>query len=357
MLRFFAQVVIAAAFWAVVVWFGLPWLKDHEPEAYRRVVRQTIQATPEKASGYIVDAVEAVEHNVRAIKDNPPELPEMPPRMPDSQKDQPSVTVAPDKAVVAGGDNVSATNNQEVAVVAPPVALPVALQEEVEDPLSSMNKDPGYNWGIVVTNSFFYDEAMKVKGILAGGAVVESKSLRLLPDGRVAECFFMTDRRWNYDTVHLYESDLVLFDVPYERAPKATRDLLIEYCKLLGRLEELRVKLHKELILRNPHMQEYRAVTAELNAFVQKAKQAQADFEISSGSQRMTLMDQLRQYKAEEAGILRRYNETKRKYDSWKTENLGDGRTGRSPKTPEMQSIENKLNAMRPAVHEIVPGL
>jgi hypothetical protein len=208
-----------------------------------------------------------------------------------------------------------------------------------------------------VTNSFFYDEAMNKTGILAGGTVVESKSLRLLPDGRVAECFFLTDRRWNYDTVHLYESDLVLFDVPYEKAPKAKRDLLVEYCKLLGRLEELRVKLHKDLIQRNPHLQEYRTVEVERKEFENKARQAQAEFEESSGNRRMELLDMLRKYKAEQIGIMKRYNDVKFKYDSWKTENLGDGRTGRSPKTPEMQSIENKLNAMRPAVHEIVPGL
>jgi hypothetical protein len=150
MLRFFAQVVIAAAFWAAVVWFGLPWLKANEPGAYRRIVSQTTKATPENASGYIVQAVEAVGHNVRAIKDNPHELPELPPLMPDSQKDQPIVTNTTEQVVVAGEDRSSATNQQEAALVAPPVAppvaVPIAVQEEVEDPLSAMNKDPGYTW-------------------------------------------------------------------------------------------------------------------------------------------------------------------------------------------------------------------
>lgn len=354
MLRFLAQVVVAAAFWGAVVWLGLPWLKANEPGVYGRIVRLTTKATPEQASGYMAQAVEVVEHNVRAIKNNPPELPELPPLMSDSKPLQPAVTNT-SEATVSVEENKTAESN---SLAQASETQPEATQEEAsEDPFSALNKDPGYNWGVVVTNSFFYDETMKVTGILAGGTVVESKSLRLIPDGRVAECFYLTDRKWNYNTVHLYESDLVLFDVPYEKAPKETRDLIVEYCRLLGRHEELRAKLYKDVMQRNPHLQEYKTVTAELNEFVRKAKKAQAEFENSSGSQRMALMDQLRKYKAEEAGILRRYNDVKAKYDSWKTENLGDGKTGKSPKTAEMQSIENKLQTMRPAVNEIVPGL
>lgn len=354
MLRVIVRVVIAAAFWAAVVWFGLPWLKEKEPGAYGRIVRLTTKATPDKAAGYISQAMASVENNVNSIKNNPPEIPDADPLIDNTAQEPPVATNATtgDAVAAEAGEGVESTVLDEATA-----AQPAAVQEDEEDPQMAQNKDPGYNWGLVVTNSFFYDASMKMTGILAGGTVVESKSLRLLPDGRVAECFYLIDGKWNSDTVHLYESDLVLFEETYEKAPKASRDLLIEYCCLLGRHDELRAKLYKDMVQRNPHLQEYKDATTEVNEFVKKAKQAHADFEKASGSQRMELMDLLRKYKAEEAGILRRYNEVKIKYDSWKTENLGDGRTGRSLKTPEMQSIENKLNAMRPTVHEIVPGL
>ena len=231
------------------------------------------------------------------------------------------------------------------------------VREVSQDARAALNKDPGYPWGIVVTNSFYYDSAMQRIGILAGGTVVARKQSLIKKDGYVAECFYLINRSWQDETIYLYEADLVMFDVTYQVADKEQRDLLVEYCRTKGMLEELRSKAYKEALRRNPYFEQYKNVVEESKAFTQKTRDAKEEFDTASGDRRSVLADQLRQYQAEEVVIMQRYNALKEPYDTWKTQNIGDEKTPRITKTIEIQNLENRLNGMSEAVQELVPGL
>ena len=363
MFKFLLQVVVSVAIWSTLIWFGLPVLKEKMPSVYGRlalkITGQTVTQVVEEVvkspvTEQVTKAADVVGENAKVLLENVAEIAgteASPPETPVSQgqsgieeeKTQETNAAPPTQVAAAVDGSVVAETTEPVVVEAP-----------VEDPAAALNQDPGYSWGIVVTNSFFYDDGMNVAGILAGGTVVERKSSQLMEKGNLATCYYLSERQWKAETVKIYESDLVLFEVPYEKALKTDRDLLVDYCKLLGRLGELKGIAYKEVLRRNPHLEEFKAVSAEYKEFVQKARQANEEYKSASGSKRMALMDQLRKFKADEADLSRRYEDVKKKYDAWKDENLVPERI---PKTIDVQLIENKLINMRPAVQEIVPGL
>ena len=368
MFKFMLQVFVSVAVWSALVWFGLPVLKEKMPSVYGRVALiitgQTVTQVVEEVvnspvTEQVAKAADVVGENAKALIENVSEIASTEAN-PESRS--PETPTGPVVLTEGGEDKTQETNSlaqtQGAGVVDgladAETTEPVVVEVPVEDPAAALNNDPGYNWGIVATNSFFYDEGMNVAGILAGGTVVERKSSQLLEKGNLATCYYLSDRQWKAETVNLYESDLVLFEVPYEKALKTDRDLLVDYCKLLGRLGELKGIAYKEALRRNPYLEEFKAVSAEYKDFVQKARQANEEYKSASGSKRMALMDQLRKFKADEADLSRRYEDVKKKYDAWKDENLVPERI---PKTIDIQLIENKLTNMRAAVQEIVPGL
>ena len=368
MFKFLFQVVVSIVVMSALVWFGLPILKEKMPSIYGRIAvkisGQTVsQVVDEVKNSPVAEQVEkaadVVGENAQALLGKVAEIS----GTGASQESQSAET--PESQVVrfgVGEDKTQETNSlaqTEGAGVVDGLAAsettdPAVVDIPVEDPAAALNKDPGYNWGIVVTNSFFYDADMNVAGILAGGTVVERKSSQLMEKGNLATCYYLIGQQWKDETVNLYESDLVLFEVPYEKALKKDRDLLVEYCKLLGRQVELKGIAYKEALRRNPYLEEFKAVSAEYKDFAKKARQANEEYKSASGSKRMALMDQLRKFKADEADLSRRYEDVKKKYDAWKDENLVPERI---PKTIDIQLIENKLTNMRAAVQEIVPGL
>jgi hypothetical protein len=186
---------------------------------------------------------------------------------------------------------------------------------------------------------------------------VERKQSQIQMNGYVAECFYLIDRTWQYDTIYLYESDLILFECTYPEADQDQRNLLLEYCIAKGKLEELRAIAYKDAIRRNPYFEQYKTATDEYKDFVQKARVVKEEFDNANGVRRSALMDQLRKYQSEETTIKQRYIAIKEKYDAWKAVNIGEDKTPKITKTVEMQNLENKLNSMSPAVQEIVPGL
>ncbi len=347
MVRFLIQVLLSFAFWAFVIWFGLPIVKEKTPSVYGGLASLL---TDDTLSSRISDAVDTVEHNVKTIAKNPPQV-----ELPQVKIEMPSILVLERKQT----EEQKSDTPQQDYLTTQVEGIPVVMDaEEVpKDTMAALNKDPGYKWGIVVTNSFFYDSTMKRAGILAGGTVVARKQSQMQMNGYVAECFYLIDRTWQYDTIYLYESDLVLFDCTYQEANKDQRNLLLEYCSTKGKLEELRALAYKTAIRRNPYFEQYKTVTDEYKAFVQKARQAKEDFDNASDVKRSILLDQLRKYQAEEITIKQRYSAIKGQYDAWKTENIGEDKTPKITKTVEIQNLENKLNALRPVVQEIVPGL
>lgn len=346
MVRFLIQVVLSFAFWASVVWSGLPVLKDKAPSAYGRLVAIVMDETVGTRISTAVESVEqTVEKNVKAISENLPSV-----QIPEIKLELPKV-FNPEKT-----ESTSTTTN----LLTTPDENPPVIDEVVEvppDTKAALNKDPGYPWGIVVTNSFYYDSKMNKIGILASGTVVECKQSEVQMNGYVSECFYLINRSWQDDTVYLYESDLVRFDITYQDADIAQRDMLIEYCQVKGRLEELRVNAYKEALRKNPYFTQYKTVNDEYKAFTQKTREVKEAFDTASDNRRSVLADQLRRYRAEEAEIMQRFKAIKESYDAWKLQNIGEEKTPRITKTVEMQNLENKLNAMRGTVQEIVPGL
>ncbi len=347
MVRFLIQFFLSFAFWAFVVWFGLPILKEKAPVTYGRLVDFVADVTFGKRISEAVEIVEKkIGQNVKAASDNlsPVENPEIKERRPpiSSPEDPKNEVFTPPNRLTPQNENISVVED---------------VGEIPQDAIAALNNDPGYPWGIVVTNSFYYDSKMNRMGILAGGTVVERKQSKLEMDGQVAECFYLIDRTWRNETLYLYESDLVMFECTFQAADKTQRDLLVDYCRTKGMLEELRGKAYKEALRKNPYFEQYRNVSEELKTFTQKARQTKEAFDLASDEKRSVLMDQLRRYKAEETGIMQRYKAAKEPYDTWKAQNIGEEKTPRITKTVEIQNLENKLNGMSGAVQELVPGL
>lgn len=328
---YFGKVVAVATVLSAATWVGLPILKANAPDVYQPIAQVTqggadMKEVGEKISEVAGKAVESGKAAGEAV----------------AQKVQETVA-----EVVAAATPEDGTGTNETANG--------TAEPDAFDPMAALNPDPGYPWGIVVTNSFFYDRAMTKKGILPGGTVVACKDWKSFHTGNVVECLYMASRIWGGESVFIYESDLVTFDGTYEKAPRKDRDLLIEYCKLYGRLEDMRAQAHANLLNRNPHLDEYRAAAAEYQQFNDKIRVAKQKYDVSTGSARMKLGDELRKYKYEQTDINSRYKAAKEKYNNWKAANV-DSQADRI-KTPEMLSIESAMERMRPEVQQIVPGL
>ncbi|MGI5868361.1 MAG: hypothetical protein ACOX9C_02805 [Kiritimatiellia bacterium] len=370
MTKYAIQVLVAAVVLAAVVWFGLPKLKSSHPEQYSKLAAWVVDGeAPAKLASGISQAKTQLTEAVKDIGDELAGTTEQEEsdtadetRLDDSISSSP--TASSEMSDDAHEGNGDAETIGTPNAVAPAASESAALASEVESepqepaPGAVLNPDPGYNWGIVVTNSFFYDAQMKPQGIMLGGTVVARKSSRLLPDGNVAECCYLKEgRQWVYETVHIYEADLVLFDMPYEKADPAQRDLLVEYCQLYGRYEAAKAKLYKDIAKRNPYLADHQETAQSYREFLARAKTLHEEHEAVTGPRRSAIQDELRKMKGQEQDVKRRYEEAKARYDAWKRENVtAPAETGRL-KTPDMQSLENQMKALRPAVQEIVPGL
>lgn len=379
-MSFLFKTLFFSILFSVVVWFGLPVLKDVQPSLYASIAAIfNLAPVSEETTARVLDTtskvaqtvqkthsstVEKVEQGLRSVApesfpNNPPEYTENPdgamstsmppaesPRSMDSEYATPSQS-----QVVADGN--SEGGNQQVELEVP---------EETPSALTALNRDPGYVWGIVVTNSYFYTADLKRTGIMVGGTVVAKK--RSVLDnktdlGMMAECCYLKeDRHWVYEPVWVCEADLVMFDGTYEKAPVKQRDILVQYCRLMGRYEEGKAQLMRELLKRNPHFAAYQQAAKTYRDFVRKAKAMTAEYKKSEGAQREKMGDELRRMKGQEVTLKKQYEEIKPKYEEWKEVNITSlEKTGRLPKTPELQKLEKQIEALRPAVQEIVPGL
>jgi hypothetical protein len=371
MIKFSLHVLVATVLLSTAVWFGLPLLKARQPERYARIAG--FSTDRQKQAAVVAGIASATTRLAETVKGAGTEFVETA----GQGLAEVSGASAGDSESDASSDSRDASdlsdNGERVETAEPPksddvpavaatnttVEAPQAdVVAEPPDPSAALNADPGYAWGIVVTNSFFYDAQMNRVGIMAGGTVVARKSSRLLPDGNVAECCYLKeDRLWVYEPVHLYEADLVLFEMPYEQADRGQRDLLREYCRLFGRYEAAKAKLYKDMTMRNPHLAEHQETANAYREFSLRAKAIHEEHQTATGARRSELEDQLRKMKAEEGDYRRRYEAAKTQYDAWKQQNVLDPAASGRLKTAEMQSIENRMKALRPDVQAIVPGL
>jgi len=364
-IRFIIQVAATAVLTFFATWYTLPVLKAKTPGLYGviagacgtytkavadvtgvdvAVVEEKINRAADTVEGKINETVKTTVELKEAVVEKVAEIsaPE-----PAPQLSQQQAAPAPPKHETAPKHEPSTT-----------VAAAVVVEEEPEsfsdpdDPRSALNKDPGYDWGVVVTNSYFYDDNMKITGILRGGTVIERNGSIARNDGTVYRCYYLINREWSARTVNIYSRDLVTFMGKYEEANKEQRDIIIEYCELSGKLEELRAKLIEGLRARNPYATAYKNAQSERGDFDTNLRAMDERIAKAEGPERMELIEKRRIFYLRGNNSNQGYNEAKKRYDDWNAQNVNP-----NMKTADMLNIENRLKALKPKASAIVPGL
>lgn len=341
--KFILTMISIAVILILGVWFGLPFLMIKSPDVYAKAV-EAVERLPDTAIP-IIENTRAVA--VDSIADTAEEL-------------ESAATVAEESVSAAVQEQpesgAAVTDDKEEVLTEPIVEDKTEPKEPLNvDPLSALNGDPGYPWGIVVTNSYFYDASMQQLGILPGGTIVSCKGKQLIPTGYIFECHYMANRAWRNDTVIMYEADLVVFDTTYADANKEQRNLLVEYCRLYGRLEELRGEEQKKLLDTNPHHGEYVAAATAYKEFNSKVAVMKAEYEKSEGSKRLQLGEELRKLRYDQVLVKKRYDTASAEYKKWKEVNVNPRIA--TITTPAISEIERIMERLRPEVQKIVPGL
>lgn len=354
--KFKLTTISIAAVLALGVWFGLSELKKKAPDVYAKIARTS--ADYAKTAGEAVERLPAPEipiveawraAAVESIGKTAKELGSAAAAAEAGRTTAADPPETPETNGDAGDDAVEeAEEPAAVAEAEPDEPLNV-------DPLAALNGDPGYPWGIVVTNSYFYDARMQPLGVLPGGTVVSCKGKRLIPNGYIFECHYLANRAWRNDTVILYEADLVVFDTTYADANKEQRNLLVEYCRLYGMLEQLRGEAQKKLLETNPHIEEYRAAATAYMEFNDRVAAKMEEYKKTEGPRRLELGEELRKLRYSQVPLKNRYDTASAEYEKWKELNVNP-RIG-ALRTTEMTEIEKMMDRLRPEVQKIVPGL
>ncbi len=355
-LKFTLTTISIAVVLALGVWFGLPELKKKAPDVYAKIAR---------ASAYYANTAAVAAERLPA-----PEIPIVEAgraaaveSIGKTAKELGSAAAAAEAGRTTAADppETPETNgdvgDDAVEVAEEPVAVGEAEPNEPlnVDPLAALNGDPGYPWGIVVTNSYFYDARMQPLGVLPGGTVVSCKGKRLIPNGYIFECHYLANRAWRNDTVILYEADLVVFDTTYADANKEQRNLLVEYCRLYGMLEQLRGEAQKKLLETNPHIEEYRAAATAYMEFNDRVAAKMEEYKKTEGPRRLELGEELRKLRYSQVPLKNRYDTASAEYEKWKELNVNPRIA--ALRTTEMAEIEKMMDRLRPEVQKIVPGL
>ncbi|MBR1608796.1 MAG: hypothetical protein IJ678_04180, partial [Kiritimatiellae bacterium] len=246
-----------------------------------------------------------------------------------------------------------------------PADAPVAV-----DPRAATNADPGFPWGVIVTNSFCYDPALKRLGRLPGGTVVAWTGKRATPIGEVADVYVMRNREWQPNPRALLVSDLILFEgATYAETDPSQRDPVIDWCAAYGKLEQLRADAAKASsgpVAGNPYQQEYDAaktkfdsVQNEVNAVMSKIRWSDTH-ELPGGlRERGELMRRAQALRPLQNDARRAFLEIEGKYNSW-AETEGRKRessSAASDRALRMKMLEEEMERLRPAVQSVVPGI
>jgi hypothetical protein len=349
--KFVLKVLVLATVLCSVTWAGLRYTKNNNPGLYAK-----IEDCVENPGKYLTEIANWSKKNFgTADVHESPESQQPEAAIAHESEDEysESDSAAPDVSEEKA-EQVAADTNTKVEESVTNERIESLPPTEI-DPLAALNGEPGYPWGIVVTNSFFYDSNMSKKGVLPGGTVVSCKRKDTHPSGYIYECHYLANRAWRPETVIIFEADLVVFNTTYRDANKEQRNLLIEYCKLYGRLEELRGAEIQALLNRNPYMNEYKKVAVEYQEFNNKVNAAMEEVKTAEGVKRSNLLDELRKQRYAQQELGARFKEISEKYTRWKEENVTP-RMG-SVTTPEMNEIQRLMNRLRPEVEKIVPGL
>lgn len=369
MFRFLIRLLIVALVGSLIIWVGLGKMKESNGSFYRTLVsifvsssgkESALDRTMKHVQNKVSNTVENAKNSsaaVRAVADATARAAAATVQATERLTSQAVTTVQ------TLSDGTVQTNEYASLADVPAGAQVVMVQEDLgPDERAAKNKDPGYEWALVVTNSFCYDANMKKAGILKGGTVIETMSDRMLPHGKVWSIKAMKDWTWQEKTLVMYEADIIRFGIPYsEMTDRRQRDTLIDFCTWYGRFEELRGKqLKKASGGENPYAAQYEAnkpAWDELNAEVAKYVKLEREtmFKNVPGVNRGDVMKKCNLLRIKQKELEKTFKPIKEKYEAWEEEHQQVDVP--ITVTPEMKELIDRMNSVRSLVDEWVPGL
>ena len=367
MVKYLLKLLVAAILGMAALWFGLPLLKRAAPAPYAQIASVLlgrpvrVAGTDRVAVGLGANAPDIgslVEKATERV--SPVRISGATPR-PKDVEGRRVASIEPAEGAAEGGAVV--TNFYASADDVPAgVEVVYIAEEDIPDPRRAKNADPGFGWGVVVTNSFCYDGSLRSIGKLSGGTVVAHMTKATRNGREWVSCKVLRDLEWQARTVVLETADVRLFDVPYKDTDRAQRDAIIDYCTAYGKLEALRAAAvpHRG---RNPHEAEYRAAKAkhdalskEIGELRQKERLSQRQDLPGGPEERQRVLSRLRELKGEQARDNAVFNPIRDRWVAWEQAHPQIDPSMVST-TPEMQEQMDAMARLKPVVEKICPGL
>lgn len=247
----------------------------------------------------------------------------------------------------------------EEAEPAPAVQQTVEVVEEevFEEPEIPEDYD-GPNWAVVAVNTDIYNKEKNKIGSILGGIVVETRDHIFMKNTALIQCYQINDGIINPDVeFFIKESDLVMFRGPYNNKVHPDKTTIIDFCTARGKYQSLLTELRKEEIKKNPHYTEYHDAVKVYKNLKKESDELEEKRKTTSGAAKANLEDKIHKLKLEEVTARKTLNDAQRKYDSWRTKNLGSGEDIKITPTPELNQFKAEMDALYPRANEICPGI
>ena len=294
MMNFLVKYLATAALLAVAGWIGVPMLKTHLENAGKPPLATTSATVAARAAEPKRQDAPNAQH---AQPTEPPaSVAETVPQTP-VPSPAPQTASAPEPTIVE-------------TPAPPPEPTPVKT-------------GPVYNWGVLAEEAQAYNEEGKPRVKLPAGTVIEKTGERDSSGGRLLVCRVLNNRRWERGFM-VKASSAVMFDCPYEEAPKDARTKITRYFTLKGFIATRTAALREEHVKRNPYFSAYQKAAKEYNEFKDKAKELTTQRDAAQGAARTQLASQLERMKSEEVQLRAAFEKAEAPYKKWKAEH-GDG--------------------------------
>ncbi len=293
MMNFLVKYLATAALLAAAVWFGIPMLKTQLENADKQPLATTSATVAPRAAE--------------------PRRPDTGLQTSDSELRTPdSAETVPQTPVPSPAPQTASASAQTIVETPAPTPAPTPVKT-----------GPVYNWGVLAEETQAYTEEGKPRVKLPAGTVIEKTGERDSSSGRLLVCRVLNNRRWERGFM-VKASSAVMFDCPYEEAPKDARTKITRYFTLKGFIATRTATLREELVKRNPYFSAYQKAAKEYNEFKDRAKELTAQRDAAQGAARSQLASQLERMKSEEVQLRAAFEKAEAPYKKWKTEH-GDG--------------------------------
>ena len=176
------------------------------------------------------------------------------------------------------------------------------------------------SWGVIrdTTNSFTATGVLFEK--LKGGTVVDRISRHDSDAGAMIKSRVLKDGQWISD-IFVPEKSIVAFEGRPSTVSVEERDAILKYFVLRNQIAERRATFRETAIRANPHFEAYRAAAMAMIDLQRKAQELTAKRDISSGSERNRLNEELRRIKYEEPKLNNILLQAEVPYKEWRAKN------------------------------------